>query len=75
MKIGIVGSGMVGSTGAYAMFMSGVGREIILVDKNTERAESEAFDLNHAVPFKVKHPGRGRVGNKQKHYFISSKKS
>ncbi|NLA74593.1 MAG: L-lactate dehydrogenase [Deltaproteobacteria bacterium] len=51
MKIGIVGSGMVGSTAAYAMLMSGIGREIILVDKNRERAEAEAFDLNHAVPF------------------------
>ena len=51
MKIGIVGNGMVGSTAAYAILMSGLGREIILVDKNTERSEAEAFDLNHAVPF------------------------
>lgn len=51
MKIGIVGSGMVGSTAAYAMLMSAVGREIILVDKNSKRAEAEAFDLTHAVPF------------------------
>jgi L-lactate dehydrogenase len=51
MKIGIVGSGFVGSTGAYAMIMRGVGREIVLVDKNEERAEAEAYDLLHAVPF------------------------
>lgn len=51
MKIGIVGSGMVGATAAYAMVMSGVGREIILVDKARERAEAEADDLYHAVPF------------------------
>ena len=51
MKIGIVGSGMVGATAAYAMLMKGVGREIILLDKNRERAESEAFDLTHAIPF------------------------
>lgn len=51
MKIGIVGSGMVGSTAAYAIIMSGIGREIILVDKNTGRSEAEAFDLTHAVPF------------------------
>ncbi len=51
MKVGIVGSGMVGATAAYAMVMSGVGRQIVLVDKDTARAESEADDLFHAVPF------------------------
>ena len=51
MKIGIVGSGVVGSTAAYAMVMSGVGREIVLVDRNTKRAQAEADDIFHAVPF------------------------
>jgi L-lactate dehydrogenase len=51
MKIGIVGSGVVGSTAAYAMVMNGVGREIVLVDKNTKRAQAEADDIFHAVPF------------------------
>jgi L-lactate dehydrogenase len=51
MKIGIVGCGMVGSTCAYALVMSGVGREIVLVDLNRARAEAEANDLYHAVPF------------------------
>ena len=51
MKIGIVGSGMVGATAAYAMVMRGVGREIVLVDKNRVRAEAEADDIYHAVPF------------------------
>ncbi|PJF21840.1 MAG: L-lactate dehydrogenase [Phototrophicales bacterium] len=51
MKIGIVGSGMVGATAAYAMVMRGVGREIVLVDKNQARAEAEADDIYHAVPF------------------------
>lgn len=51
MKIGIVGSGMVGSTSAFALVMSGVGREIVLVDTNRARAEAEANDLFHAVPF------------------------
>ncbi len=51
MKIGIVGSGLVGATAAYALVMSGVGREIVLVDKNMERAQAEADDLFHAVPF------------------------
>lgn len=50
-KIGIIGSGFVGSTAAYAMIMRGVGREIVLVDLNQARAEAEANDLFHAVPF------------------------
>ena len=51
MKIGIVGSGLVGSTAAYAIIMSGIGREIVLVDRNQARAQAEADDLYHAVPF------------------------
>jgi L-lactate dehydrogenase len=60
MKIGIVGSGMVGSTSAYALVMSGVGREIVLVDVNRARAEAEANDIYHAVPFA--HPLTVRAG-------------
>lgn len=60
MKIGIVGSGLVGSTAAYALIMRGVGREIVLVDKNRARAEAEADDLLHAVPFA--HPMGVRAG-------------
>lgn len=51
MKIGIVGSGFVGSTAAYALIMRGIGREIVLVDANPARAQAEADDLFHAVPF------------------------
>ncbi len=50
-KIGIIGSGFVGSTAAYAMVMRAVGREIVLVDLNRARAAAEANDLFHAVPF------------------------
>src|SRR5438132_10012992 len=51
MKVGIVGTGFVGATAAYALVMSGVGRELVLVDRNTARAEAEADDIRHAVPF------------------------
>lgn len=51
MKIGIVGSGFVGATAAYALVMRGVGREIVLVDANKQRAAAEADDIAHAVPF------------------------
>lgn len=51
MKTGIVGSGFVGATAAYALVMRGVGRRVVLVDQNRGRAESEADDILHAVPF------------------------
>ena len=61
MKIGIIGSGVVGATAAYAMVMRGVGREIVLVDKNAQRAQAEADDVLHAVPFA--HPLQVRAGD------------
>jgi L-lactate dehydrogenase len=51
VKTGIVGSGFVGATAAYALVMRGVGRRLVLVDQNRARAESEADDILHAVPF------------------------
>jgi L-lactate dehydrogenase len=61
MKIGIVGCGMVGSASAFALVMRGVGREIVLVDLNRARAEAEADDIFHAVPFA--HPLTVRAGD------------
>lgn len=61
MKIGVVGCGMVGSASAFALVMSGVGREIVLVDLKRERAEAEANDISHAVPFA--HPLVVRAGD------------
>ena len=60
MKVGIVGSGYVGATAAYALVMQGVGREIVLVDKNEARAAAEAADIRHAIPFA--HPLQIREG-------------
>src|SRR4026209_2903242 len=51
---------MVGSASAFALVMSGVGREIVLVDLNRARAEAEANDIYHAVPFA--HPLTVRAG-------------
>jgi L-lactate dehydrogenase len=61
MKVGIVGSGFVGATAGYALLMQGVGREIVLVDKNAARAAAEADDIRHAVPFA--HPLDVRAGD------------
>lgn len=51
MKIGIIGTGAVGSTAAYALLLQGIGRHIVLVDRDRARAQAEADDLAHAVPF------------------------
>jgi L-lactate dehydrogenase len=52
---------MVGSASAFALVMRGVGREIVLVDLRRERAEAEANDIFHAVPFA--HPLTVRAGD------------
>jgi L-lactate dehydrogenase len=51
MKVGIVGTGFVGATAAYAMVMRGICRELVLIDLNQDRARAEADDILHAVPF------------------------
>jgi L-lactate dehydrogenase len=56
-----VGTGAVGSTFAYALLLSGLASEIVLIDVNRSKAEGEAMDLNHAVPFT--HPTRIWAGD------------
>ena len=50
-KIGIIGSGAVGTTFAYSLLIHGLSSQIVLVDANKQRAEGEAMDLSHGVPF------------------------
>lgn len=51
MKAGIVGSGFVGSTAAYAMALQGTASQIVLVDVNGALARAQAEDILHATPF------------------------
>lgn len=51
VKIGIVGSGLVGSSFAYALTITGLATDIVLVDINRDLAEGQAIDLSHGVPF------------------------
>ena len=51
MKIGIVGCGFVGSSGAFAIALEGKANELILVDLNAELAAAHAEDILHATPF------------------------
>ncbi len=61
LRVAIVGTGNVGSTFAYALLLSGLAPEIVLIDINRARAEGEAMDLNHALPFA--HPTRIWAGD------------
>jgi len=60
-RVAIVGTGNVGSTFAYALLLSGLAAEIVLIDVNRAKAEGEAMDLNHAMPFT--HPTRIWAGD------------
>lgn len=51
MKVGIIGSGMVGATAAYAIMLRKAASDIVLIDINEKRAIAEAQDIMHAVPF------------------------
>jgi L-lactate dehydrogenase len=42
---------MVGASFAYSLMQSGLANELILIDADAARAEGEAMDLNHGLPF------------------------
>jgi L-lactate dehydrogenase len=50
-KVGIVGIGAVGSTVAFALMMKGFYNEIVLVDRNKDKAEGEAMDISHGLAY------------------------
>jgi L-lactate dehydrogenase len=50
-RVAIVGTGFVGSTTAYALLMSGVAAEIVLIDRDARLAEGQAQDLRDAEAF------------------------
>ncbi len=50
-KVVIVGCGFVGSSSAFALMQSGLFSEMVLIDANRARAEGEAMDIAHGVPF------------------------
>lgn len=50
-KVAIVGCGNVGSTFAFSLSISGAAREIVLIDRDQDRAKGECMDLNHGASF------------------------
>ena len=50
-KVAIVGCGFVGSASAFALMQSGLFSEMVLIDVDRDRAEGEALDIAHGMPF------------------------
>lgn len=50
-KVVIIGAGSVGSTIAYALNLTGLASEIVMIDVNREKALGEALDIRQGTPF------------------------
>ena len=50
-KAAIIGCGFVGSASAFALMESHLFSEIVLIDADKDRAEGEALDISHGLPF------------------------
>ena len=57
-KVVIVGTGFVGTAIAYSIVNQGIAEELVLTDIDMNKAEGEAADLRHGIPFG---PGRTKV--------------
>ncbi len=50
-KVAIIGCGFVGSATAFALMQSGLFSEMVLLDVDRKKAEGEAMDISHGMPF------------------------
>jgi L-lactate dehydrogenase len=50
-KVTVIGAGNVGATAAYAMLMDGTPTELVLLDRNKEKAEGLVLDMEHSMSF------------------------
>ena len=50
-KAAIIGCGFVGAASAFALMQSGLFSELVLIDVDRTRAEGEALDISHGLPF------------------------
>ena len=50
-KVAIIGCGFVGGASAFALMQSGLFTEMVLLDANHQKAEGEAEDIVHGIPF------------------------
>ena len=50
-KVVMIGCGFVGSASAFSLMQSGLFSEMVLIDSDKMKAEGEALDISHGVPF------------------------
>jgi L-lactate dehydrogenase len=50
-RVAVVGVGNVGATTAYALLLSGLAPDIVLINRDHKKAEGEAEDISHAEPW------------------------
>lgn len=50
-KVAMIGCGFVGSASCFALMQSGLFSEMVMIDAFPEKAEGEAMDISHGVPF------------------------
>ena len=50
-KAAVIGLGNVGSSIAFALLSKGLYNELVLIDHNVQKAEGEALDLGHGIPY------------------------
>lgn len=50
-KAAMIGCGFVGSASVYSLMQGSVFSEIVLIDANKDKAEGEALDISHGLPF------------------------
>ena len=50
-KVAVVGCGFVGSSIAFSLMQRGLYSEMVLIDINHAKAEGEAMDLSHGLPY------------------------
>jgi len=50
-KVTVIGAGFVGSTTAFSLMQSSVVNEIVLIDVNKDKADGDALDMRHGMPF------------------------
>ena len=50
-KAAIIGCGFVGAASAFCLMQSGLFSELVLLDADRDKAEGEALDVAHGIPF------------------------
>ena len=50
-KAAVIGCGFVGASIAFSLMQKGIFSELVLIDANREKAEGEAMDLGHGLPY------------------------